>query len=78
MVKRNIWRQEKSNSKCDEDLITFLSSTLNIVMLVAAASPEQTANCTLDNFLMVVVHYAPQSAVLGAGMRNECCMFDRC
>ena len=54
-----------------------MDSILNIVMLGAAAGPHETIVCILYDFSIVVLHYAPQSAALEVGMRNECCMFNQ-
>lgn len=77
MIKRRIRREAKGSNERNEGLIIFLNSILTIVMLGAAAGPEETSNCTLFGFPIAVLHYAHQSAALGVGMSNEYCMFDR-
>jgi hypothetical protein len=37
-------------------MIAFLDSILTTVMLGATADPEETINCTLDDFPMAVLH----------------------
>jgi hypothetical protein len=78
MVKRRIQREAKGSNRRNEHLIAFSNSILTIVVLGAAADPEETINCTLDDLPMALLHYAPRSAALEVGMSNECCMFDRC